>query len=404
MRSRGPARSAGVVILPLLIFGCGDSPSGPDGASPCISPTAGPVFLSSKVDDEDGDGHTGDENHPTIDDEDDDIADHAWIQDAGGVHHLFFQNEDRGVGSEIEHYVSRDLQELDYVGVALRKRAGAWDSQALWAPHVVQVGTTYFMFYTGTIGTGRESEQRIGLATSTDLTTWTRFPVNRCPGTSGDGCIYECAEAWTTWGGPPGSHNKQCRDPFVIWDAVHRRWILFATAKSTNGFAVITVAYAEDFTRWTGAGYIDATRLLAVGSGGQPTGGQAENPYVVSHDGTYYLLFTDWADPEDDCTVQKPRTVVQYATSSTLTADAAGSSHWQYRGYTPDPGVNAIEVVFSGHDTWILSQSIADRTSCDYAEHRRELRLKQLIWGANGTFDTAPWAPCAVVAQSLPAR
>jgi hypothetical protein len=95
--------------------------------------------------------------------------------------------------------------------------------------------------------------------------------------------------------------------------------------------------------------------------------------------------------------------MVQYATSSTLTTDTAGSSHWKYRGYTPDPGVNAIEVLFPERNTWILSQSISDRTSCDYAEHRRELRLKQVIWGANGTFDTSLWAPCAVAVRSLPA-
>ena len=395
MRSRLRARSAGASFLPWLIFaclGCGKTPL--DDVTPPCTPTTAPVFLTSKLDDDDGDGRTDDENHPAVDDEDDDIADHAWIQDRYGAYHLFFQNEDRGVGSDIEHYVTTDLQELAYVGAALQKSPGSWDSHALWAPHIVQRGNIYFMFYTGTTGTGRDAVQRIGLATSTGLDTWTRYPVNRCPGTSGDGCIYECAEPWTTWGGPPGAYNQQCRDAFVIRDEVHRRWVLFATAKSTNGFGVVTVAYSQELTRWTGAGYLDATRRLADGTGGQPTGGQAENPFVVSYHGTYYLLFTDWEDSEDNCTVQNPRTMVQYVTSSTLAADASGSRAWRYRGYTPDPGVNAIEGLHLGGDTWILSQSIIDRTSCDYDEHRRELRLKQVIWGPNATFDTAPWSPC----------
>ncbi len=393
-RLRGRALAAGAVCFPLLIFGCGGDPMGRDGTALC-NPTTNAVFLSSKIDDDDGDGYPRDENYPTIDDEDDDIVDHAWIEDASGAYHLFFQNEDRGVGSDIMHYTTTDLQNLTYVGVALQKNPGGWDSQALWAPHIVQNGKTYFMFYTGTSGTGPDAKQRLGLATSTDLTTWTRFPLNRCHQTSGDGCIYDCAEAWTTWGGPPGAHNQQCRDPFVLWDAAHGRWVLFATAKSTNGFGVVTVAYSADLVHWLGAGYIDATRLLTGGSGGQPTGGQAENPYVLSHAGTFYLLFSDWADPEDDCSVPHPRTIVQYATSSTLRADAAGSSHWSYRGFIPDPGVNAIEALVLDGDTWILSQSITDRTSCDYAEHRRELRLKRVGWGPNATFSTSLWAPCA---------
>ena len=392
-RLRERALAAGFVCFPLLILSCGDDPMGGERTSPC-SQTLGTIFLSSQIDDDDGDGNPRDENHPTIDDEDDDIADHAWIEDKSGAYHLFFQNEDRGVGSDLVHYVTTDLQELTYVGVALQKSPGSWDSQALWAPHIVQNGDTYFMFYTGTTGTGADAKQRLGLATSLDLTTWTRIPLNRCHETSGDGCIYECAESWTTWGGQPGTHNQQCRDPFVLWDATHSRWVLFATAKSINGFGVVTVAYSWDLVHWLGAGYIDATRLLPAGSGSQPLGGQAENPFVLSRHGTYTLLFTDWADPEDDCTTPNARTIVQYVTSPTLIADAAGSSHWNYRGFIPDPGVNAIEGLAVDTDTWIMSQSIADRTSCDYDEHRRELRLKRVDWGPNGTFATSPWKPC----------
>src|SRR5262245_17330211 len=390
---RGRALAARAVCFPLLILGSGDDPMGRDDTTPCI-PTTAPALLSSKLDDDDGDGNPHDENYPTVDDEDDAIVDHAWIQHAIGVHHLFVQNEDRGVGSDIEHYTT-DLQNLTYVGVALQKSPGSWDSQALWAPYIVQSGSAYLMFYTGTSGTGPDAKQRIGLAVSMDLATWTRLPVNLCPETTGDGCIYECAESWTTWGGQPGAHNQQCRDPFVLWDAAHHRWVLFATAKSTSGSGVITVAYSSDLVHWRGAGYIDATRLLAGGTGGQTTGGQAENPYVLSHGGTFYLLFSDWADPEDDCTVPHPRTIVQYVTSSALLADAAGSSHWSYRGFIPDPGVNALEALVVDGDTWILSQSITDRTSCDYEGHRRELRLKRIVWGPKATFATAPWAPCA---------
>ena len=342
-----------------------------------------------------------DEDFPTINDEDDDIADHAWIKDNNGVYHLFFHNEGHVSGNAIEHYTSTDLQSLDYVGVALRGNPSGWDSRGLWAPHIIQYEDTYFMFYTGVEGDGPDSKQRIGLATSTDLMTWTRYPVNNCPGTSGDGCIYECNECWTTWDDPPGSYNQQCRDPFVIWDSVNRRWVMFATAKSLNQFGVVTVAYSANLLNWAGAGFIDATRRLATGVAGQTTGGQSENPHVMSYRGTHYLLFTDWQDPEDSVSVLSPRTIAQYATSSTLTADSTGSINWTYRGYIPDPGVNAIEVQRIGSNLWIMSQSIAYETSGDLV-HRRELRLKCVIWDDNFGFDTSNVKfPCSTTSRAI---
>jgi hypothetical protein len=352
------------------------------------SPDASPVFLSSKWDDDDGDGLYLDEDYPTIDDEDDDIADHAWVRDELGRFHLFFHNEGSGSGSHIEHYVSTDLRSLEYAGVALRTNPDGWDSDGLWAPSVVEYGGVYFMFYTGVEGRGSGSVQRIGLATSEDLVTWTRLPVNRCPGTTGDGCIYECDEPWTTWGGPPGDYNQQCRDPFVLWDPDNERWVLFATARSKNGFGVVTVAYSTDRVQWSGGGFIDGTRRLASGIDGQTTGGQAENPHVMSRSGTYYLLFTDWEDPEDTLTVPDPRTQVQYLTSGTLTADTLGSANWVYRGYTSDPGVNAIEVQQVGN-AWVMSQSIANPLSGDHALHRRDLRLKCVLWEGPFSFHTS---------------
>jgi hypothetical protein len=220
--------------------------------------------------------------------------------------------------------------------------------------------------------------------------------VNRCPGTLGDGCVYECKECWTTWGQPAGSYNQQCRDPFVLWDANAGRWVLFATAKSTNDYGVVTVAYANDLTLWSGAGYLDATRRLSSGRAGQTTGGQAENACVVSHGGTYTLLFTDWLDPEDDCAVASPRAIVQCATSPTLFADSSGSRNWSYGGYTPDPGVNAIEVQVQPPNLWLMSQSVSNQNCPDHPAHRRELRLRRMLWKADGSFGTEPWRPVLV--------
>jgi hypothetical protein len=381
---------AALALVAISFVGCEDRRSASHAAVEC-SDRAPAAFLASKFDDDDGDGNPFDEDYPVVDDEDDDIADHAWIRDASGNYHLFFHNEGHGAPSHIEHYVSTDLDRLDYVGIALEPVADAWDADGLWAPYVVEVGTTYYMFYTGIQGGGANAVQRIGVAVSRDLSTWTRPPLNRCSGTSGDGCVYECRECWTTGGGG-GSFDDQCRDPFVIRDDDAGRWLLFATAKSTNGFGVVTVAASTDLIRWRGVGFVDATRRLSTGTGGQSTGGQAENPFVMTHGGVRYLLFTDWWDPEDDEGVADPRTIAQYATSATLAVDTLGSANWSYRGYIPDPGVNAIEVQrIGGHA--IMSQSIAYPSSSDYPDHRRSLRLKCVIGGPGYAFDTSNAKP-----------
>lgn len=174
----------------------------------------------------------------------------------------------------------------------------------------------------------------------------------------------------------------------MIWDSSNRRWVLFATSKSTNQYGVVTVSYSANMTDWEGAGFIDATRRLTTGIGAQTTGGQTENPHVMSYNGTNYLIFTDWQDPEDSVTVDNPRTIAQYATSPSLTADTLGSLSWIYRGYTPDTAVNAIEVFRLGSDTWIMSQSIANQRS-GFWSLRRRLRLKCVIWGDDFSFETS---------------
>lgn len=346
------------------------------------NPAVAPTFLESK-------------NDP---DTDDDIADHAWIQDDGGLYHLYFQTEDQGSGDFLEHYTSTDLKSLTYVGPVLQPEAGHWDSYGLWAPAVVKnpVDGFYYLFYSGVTGPGSSAtaKQRIGVATSSDLVTWTKAPVNNCPGTTGDGCVYECDEPWTRWSlGQP--YDAQCRDPMVIWDSANSRWLMVATALMNVGTwsQGVTAAVSTDLINWTGAGYIKAAKKLSVAEGGvgaQLSGGVAENPFITKYDGDYFLFFTDTNDPEDYWTVPNPRTMIQYASSPSLSVDASGSTNWTYRGSTRDPGVNAPEFQVLAGDTWVVSHSISPNPYSGYwGSHTRDLRLKRIVWEEDGTFTTA---------------
>ena len=124
------------ILFLIIAIGCENTSTGTI-ETVCCDENASPIFLKSKADDDDSDGNPLDDDFPTINDEDDDIADHAWIMDDYGVYHLFFHTEDHGSGNYIEHYTSIDLQNLDYVGTALHKNPDGWDSHGLWAPHII---------------------------------------------------------------------------------------------------------------------------------------------------------------------------------------------------------------------------------------------------------------------------
>lgn len=377
-----------LVILILLAIACDDDdrvlPPEPVAPRFTCGPDAVSPLLASKLDDDDGDGNPLDERYPALNDEDDDIADHCWIEDRSGTFHLFFHTESRMAPSHIDHYTTRDFQSLSYVGTALDVMPGAWDADGVWAPHIIEHDGTYYMFYTGVHGLGVSQVQRTGVATSTDLNHWTRLPINRCAETTGDGCVYECNEPWTTFS-IGGEYDRQCRDPFVIWDERTQRWLMFNTAKSLNTAGVVTVASAPNLTDWVGAGYIDATRRLSTGTAAQQSGGQCENAVVVNARGRYYLIFADWQDVEDDFSWPNPRTITQYATSPTLAVDNMGSANWVYRGYLPDPGVNAIEIIDPREAgiPRIMSQSIASEYSGVSHKYRRTLRIKCVSFEEN---------------------
>ncbi|PWB38685.1 MAG: hypothetical protein C3F02_03160 [Parcubacteria group bacterium] len=319
-----------------------------------------------------------------------DIADHSWIKDDSGTWHIFFS---AGTPTEIYHYTTTNFSSYSEVGKALATTTDKFDFYGLWAPHVIKSGSTYYMFYTGVTGAGGSAshDERIGLATSSDLTTWNRVTdPGVCTTLAGDGCILECSADWTLWG-DQGSYTEACRDPFVIWDADNSRWVMFMTTKYTNLREIISAAYSTDLTSWTMTGYLAVTTKDLTGRLGQLSGNVAENAFVTEYNDLYYLWFNDSSDTEDniDSVPTSPRTMQQYVTSTSLVVDASGSSNWHYEGYTPLPGVNATEVIKTADDVWVMSQSITNgNVGAEYWSDPsyRSLILHRVVWNDDGTF------------------
>jgi beta-xylosidase len=346
------------------------------------------------------------------------IHDHSWFRDSTGKYHLFAHNTVVHTPGSIRHFESLDLTYLERAPrpIAIYATPEDWDRDALWAPHVITQGGTYYMYVTGAnygpdrVQGGHDDRYQIGLVTSQDLSTWTMVsnnPVFDCETTGPDGTVAR----WVDSTDPDYSHR--CRDPFVMYDAAHGRWLLFATAYLDSGVTPgphsegVIVAQSSSITGpWNHLGYIKATKTLYAGDG---TGGQltpaeprravAENPFVTYFNGRYYLFFKDFKDPECDAP-GNIQSEIQYATSPTLDFDPSGSTNWIYQGPIPDPGVSAAEIIEHGGDTWLMSANVvncyADTSqvdcpaSCPSGDppHYNELRLKRIVWDGLGRFTT----------------
>ncbi len=160
----------------------------------------------------------------------------GWTPAGLWTFHLFYirQNQwmtardgdDRNTAKNLGHAVSNNLEDWpskDSLGVlvidttAIKTRLGRFDSNHVWAPSIVRRGLTYYMFYTGVDDAG---QQRTGLATSTDLVTWTQ----------GDS-VYDVPRAGD-WIEPT---TKDFRDPFVMADPnVPGDWLMYSPQPSTR--------------------------------------------------------------------------------------------------------------------------------------------------------------------------
>ena len=142
-----------------------------------------------------------------------------WLARDGEDYHVFYLQAPRTLGdpelrhfnASIGHAVSRDLREWCPLPDALRPGPpGAWDDHAVWAGCVIRYDGLWHMFYTG-VHTSEDDliEQRVGLATSTDLENWRKHPDN--PLIESDPHYYSRRDLGTL--GP----ERVWRDPCVLF-------------------------------------------------------------------------------------------------------------------------------------------------------------------------------------------
>lgn len=213
-----------------------------------------------------------------------------WTADDGAQYHLFFLYASRALHdpelrhhrAAIGHAVSPDLVHWTRVADALvHGDAPDFDDDATWTGSVVRADDgTWMMFYTGMhlVGDG-SNVQKIGVAGSADLFTWTKSPHN--PVLHIDPRWYETL-AETQW------RDETWRDPWVFRDPSGDGWHMLITARSREGGVrergVVGHAVSDDLVHWEARPPVSAPSPLGFG--------QLEVMQVEVVDGHPMLIFS----------------------------------------------------------------------------------------------------------------
>lgn len=173
-----------------------------------------------------------------------------WVVDDGSSYHLFFLKAPRSlkdpdlrhVNASVGHAVSDDLTRWTRVADALHPQPSpAYDDMATWTGCVVRGDDgVWRMFSTGISHAEGGGVQRIGVSTSTDLTTWTRSAE----------LLLEVDDRWYRKR-PGAGPDEHWRDPWVVRDDAGQ-WHMYITAQvpGTRGHGVAGHAVSSDLNDW----------------------------------------------------------------------------------------------------------------------------------------------------------
>ncbi len=202
-----------------------------------------------------------------------------------GYYHLFYilnsaaQFPDQTENS-FGHAISPDLYHWTQLPPVLKVSALDWDNLHVWAPSVVQQDGLWWMIYTGVTLDGTYNRtQRVGLAVSPDLTTWTRV----------DTPVWDATQVPWAWSAP-ASAAPAFRDPYVMPDPQHPGgWLMYYTASyapDPDALVVGVARSAGDLHSWTDAG------PLLITWRGLTFNQITESPHMIYHGGLWYLFIT----------------------------------------------------------------------------------------------------------------
>lgn len=196
------------------------------------------------------------------------IADFATARLNGRDHFYYIERRlEEGTpfypGHEIYfgHASTPDFFEWEVHDPVMVVRENSWEEAHVWAPVILPDKGRFVMAYTGL---NRYLSQNIGLASSTDLFNWERWPSNP---------ISPCKNAkWADW---TEKDICSCRDPDLFrYDG--RVWMSY-TANTKEGASCLALCSTADWKKWKDHGPI----IVGPTSGYEPklTGGHAQGSF-----------------------------------------------------------------------------------------------------------------------------
>jgi beta-fructofuranosidase len=179
-----------------------------------------------------------------------------WIAQDGPDYHLFYLQAPRALGNpdlrhwsaSIGHAMSQDLRNWQVLPPALSTSpvgSNTWDDYATWTGSVISHDGLWYLFYTGCRRSEQGLIQRVGLATSTDLLHWEKYPAN--PILTADARWYEQLDRHLWF-------DQAWRDPWVFQHPDTGDFHALITARANHGptdeRGVIGHAQSVDLIHW----------------------------------------------------------------------------------------------------------------------------------------------------------
>lgn len=237
-----------------------------------------------------------------------------WFAVDGEDVHVFFLHAPRSLGdpelrhrnARIGHAISRDLRHWEPLPRPFDPgEPGAFDDLATWTGSVLHHDGRWYQYYTAISSREDGAVQRIGVATSDDLLTWTKQDL-----------VFEADARWYEkrgHGDPVAS--EAWRDPWVFVDEDTSTLRMLICARSPDGppdgRGVIGYATADDPLSWKAGPPVSEPGEF----------GQLEVPQLVHLGGRWRILFC--AGPGDHSAARLARPgLVREGGTHELVADA----------------------------------------------------------------------------------
>jgi len=292
------------------------------------------------------------------------------IIEVNGTYHLFaaVNSVASTTNVSIGHATSTDLVNWSWAATpVLNASTSGWDSHHVDKPWVIAEpnGTGYRMFYAGWASATR---MQTGVATSTDLTTWTKY--------SGNPVLNYSASGWDTYNS--GSPN-------VIYESSTWKMWYSGTTVTTGGGNSMGYATSSDGYNWT---KYASNPVLSRGGAGSIDRDDLQASTVRRWNGVYYMYSSCNTNGAYHVCAATSTDGTSWTKHPGYILNATGSGWEALHAVTPDIIVNNGRFImfYAGVETGGASEQLG-RADADFVPGAVRARL-ETGWGARA-FDHA---------------